>query len=337
MVSAIIPARNEEATITRVVSSLDEQPEIGEIIVVNDQSSDSTWAVLEEVAARVPKVKALNAGALPVGWFGKNHAAAIGAAAASGDWLLFTDADTLHLPGSTRRALTDARQHQAALVSYSPEQEMHTFWERALIPFVFWRLSRKYSFERVNDPELPDAAANGQFLLIRRDAYAAVGGHEAVRNKVLEDVWLARRVKHADYRIYFGSGQGIVRTRMYATFRAMWEGWTKNLYSLMGGTLADLIGELDDVMPWAAAILIALGILFRAQTDWLVFLFGVAFLLKPWVDYAAELRRNRSPARLILYYVPGVCLYATALIASAWKNARGTVAWKGREYPVRMS
>jgi glycosyltransferase involved in cell wall biosynthesis len=336
LVSAIIPARNEEATIARVVNSLDVQPEIGEIIVVNDQSTDSTGVVLEEIATRLAKLKILDASELPAGWVGKNHAAAIGAAAASGDWLLFTDADTLHLPGSTRHALADAAEHGAALVSYSPEQGMRTFAERALIPLVYWRLSRKYAFERVNDSALPDAAANGQFLLIRRDVYDAVDGHRAVRNKVLEDVWLARRVKHRDYGIYFASGKGIVRTRMYLTFGAMWEGWTKNLYSLMGGTPADLIRELDAVMPWAATILMALGLLFRTQTHWLVFIFGVAFWLKPWVDYAAELRRNRSPFQLILYYVPGVCLYVSALIASAWKNAHGTVVWKGRQYPAEM-
>ncbi|MFY9529385.1 MAG: glycosyltransferase [Candidatus Acidiferrales bacterium] len=337
MVSAIIPARNEEATIARVVSSVAAQPEIGEIIVVNDQSSDSTRAVLEEIAVRLPKLKVLDTHGLPAGWVGKNYAATVGAAAASGDWLLFTDADTFHLPGSTRRALTDAAEHGAALVSYSPEQEMRTFAERALIPLVYSRLSRKYSFERVNDPALPDAAANGQFLLIRRDAYDAVGGHKAVRNRVLEDVWLARRVKHADYRIYFNSGKGVVRTRMYSTFRAMWEGWTKNLYSLMGGTVADVLRELDELVPWAAVILVVLGILVRAQTHWLVLLFGAAFLLKPWLDYAAELRRNRSPLWLISYYVPGVCLYVAALLASAWKNTHGRVVWKGREYPAKMS
>jgi cellulose synthase/poly-beta-1,6-N-acetylglucosamine synthase-like glycosyltransferase len=336
LVSAIIPARDEEATIARVVSSLDAQPEIGEIIVVNDQSTDSTRAVLEEMAVRLPKLKVLDTHELPAGWVGKNYAATVGAAAASGDWLLFTDADTFHLPGSTRHALADAAEHGAALVSYSPEQELRTFAERALIPLVYWRLSRKYSFERVNDPVLPDAAANGQFLLIRRDAYDAVGGHKAVRNRVLEDVWLARRVKHADYRIYFDSGKGVVRTRMYSTFRAMWEGWTKNLYSLMGGTLADVVGELYDLIRWAGAVLVILGILPRIQARWLFLLLGATLLMKPWMDYAAELWRNRSPFRLILYYVPGVCLYVPALIVSAWKNAHGTVVWKGRQYPAEM-
>src|ERR1700689_1051825 len=124
MVSAIIPARNEEASIARAVESVATQAEVGEIIVVDDQSTDRTGAILVGLAARIPKLKILNTGdVLPPGWAGKNYAVSIGAAAARGDWLLFTDADTYHLHGSTRRALADAAKHDAALGSYSPEQE----------------------------------------------------------------------------------------------------------------------------------------------------------------------------------------------------------------------
>ena len=183
---------------------------------------------------------------LPAGWVGKNHAVSLGAAAAQGDWLLFTDADTYHLPGATRRALGDAVDHDAVLVSYSPEQEMETWWERALIPFVYCRLAAKFSFARVNDPKRPDAAANGQFLLVRRDAYDAVGGHAAVAREILEDVALARLVKQNGYGIYFTAPMGVVRTRMYRSFGAMWQGWTKNLYPLMGGNARSMFFELMD-------------------------------------------------------------------------------------------
>ena len=176
MISAIIPARNEEASIARAVESVAAQPEVGEIIAVDDQSTDRTGAILADLATRIPKLKVVRTTDLPAGWVGKNHAVWMGAAAAQGDWLLFTDADTFHLPGSARQALADASAHNAALVSYSPEQEMESFWERAVIPLVYWRLSQRYSFERVNDPKLPDAAANGQYLMIRRDAYLAAGG-----------------------------------------------------------------------------------------------------------------------------------------------------------------
>ena len=164
-ISAIIPARNEEASVARAVESLATQPEISEMIVVNDQSSDMTASILASLAARIPHLRVLDTGTLPDGWVGKNYALSVGAARASGTWLLFTDADTFHLPGSTARALADASSSGAALISYSPEQETHSWWERALVPFVFCRLAAHFSFDQVNDPSSPVAAANGQFLL----------------------------------------------------------------------------------------------------------------------------------------------------------------------------
>jgi len=163
-VSAIIPARNEEHVIARVVSSLAEQPEISEILVVDDQSSDGTVRVLQSLASRVPKLRALDAGPLPEGWVGKNHAAWKGAQRARGDWLLFTDADAVHLPNSTARALLLAASNGADMLSISPAQEMQTWWERVMIPFVYCRLALLYSYAAVNDPRSPAAAANGQYL-----------------------------------------------------------------------------------------------------------------------------------------------------------------------------
>src|SRR5579862_5580706 len=166
-ISAILPVRNEEAAVERAVASLAAQPEIREILVVNDQSTDGTARVLYQLAATEPKLRLLDAGPLPPGWVGKNHAAWQGAQKASEPWLLFTDADAVHLPGSAARALADAAATGAAMISYSPAQELHTWWERALIPFVFCRLSELYSYAAVNDPQSPAAAANGQYLLVR--------------------------------------------------------------------------------------------------------------------------------------------------------------------------
>jgi glycosyltransferase involved in cell wall biosynthesis len=335
-ISAIIPARNEEASIGRAVESVASQPEIAEVIVVNDQSTDGTGAILSELAARVPKLKVLSAGELPAGWTGKNYAASIGARAAHGDWLLFTDADTYHLPGSSRRALIDAAEHRAVLLSYSPEQEIETFGERMLIPVIYWRLSQHYSFERVNDPGLPDAAANGQYLLLQSDAYRAVGGHKAVANDILEDVALARRVKRAGYRIFFAPGHGVVRTRMYRSFGAMWQGWTKNLYPLMGGTLGSVLAEIAPLA--GAAMLVPFAAYLTARngaSPWVLPLAVFAVICVTHLRYGVVLYRNRYPISLIKYCLLGLCLYSVALMVSSWKNTRGSVVWKGREYPAR--
>ncbi len=336
MVSAIIPARNEEDSIARAVESVAAQPEIGEIIVVDDQSTDRTAAILAELAARIPKLKVLHTRALPPGWVGKNYAVTLAADVAQGDWLLFTDADTCHMPGSTRRALADAVDHNAVLVSYSPEQELGSFWERVLIPFVYCRLSARFSFARVNDPKLPDAAANGQFLMILRDVYQKVGGHAAIAGEVLEDVALARRVKQSGYKIYFTAPIGTIRTRMYRSFPALWEGWTKNLYPLMGNTTKQVFSEFAKVFPAVEIIvLFSFWALLRGAYQPSVTLLAALLLLAMALRcarFAEQLYRNLYPLSYIKYYVPGMFLYSAALIASWWKNTRGSVQWKGRTY-----
>ncbi len=328
-VSAIIPARNEERTIAEAVISVAEQPEIREVVVVNDQSSDGTGEILRRLAAGQPKLRAFGAGPLPAGWLGKNHAASLGAQKAACDWLLFTDADALHLPGSTARALAEANSRGADLVSYSPGQEMHTWWERALIPFVFCRLSQLYSYEAINDPDSPAAAANGQYLLIRRNVYEQIGGHAAVRDEVLEDVALARLAKSAGFRLHFAPGDQICRVRMYSSFQAMWEGWSKNLLPLVSWSGQRVTRELLSVMPWIPLLCLLL-------TPWhIVFgALGLLLLAGRHASYAALLRKNRFPLDSVLYYLVGAALYCAALLASDWGYARGKIAWKGREYPV---
>jgi glycosyltransferase involved in cell wall biosynthesis len=343
LISAIVPVRNEEATIARAIQSLAAQPEIGEIIVVNDQSSDGTEAVLRHLAGCLPQLRVLHVNKLPLGWSGKNYAVSTGAAVARGGWLLFTDADTLHLAGSAAHALADASRHDADLISYSPEQEMHTFWEKALIPFVYWRLSRRYPYDRVNDRGSRDAAANGQYMLMRREAYESVGGHAAIAHEVLEDVALAKRTKESGRCIFFGSGSGLVQTRMYRSFGAMWEGWTKNLCPLFGGSLSEILLEIDMATPWLGVVLTGLLGLegaMRGRVDWLMAIVAAVFLIRPGAWYEGWLRRNRYFAGhiqyfLIGYYLAGAALYGSALLASWWKNTHGSVAWKGRQYARR--
>jgi glycosyltransferase involved in cell wall biosynthesis len=333
MVSAIIPARNEEESIARAVESVAAQPEISEVIVVDDQSTDRTGAILAELALRLPKLRILNTGdALPPEWTGKNYAASIGAAATTGDWLLFTDADTYHLSDSTRRALVDAAEHDAVLVSYSPEQEMETFWERALIPVIYCRLAEKYPYARVNNPNLPDAAANGQFLMIRRDVYESFGGHAAVAPKILEDVALAEIVKNSGRTIYFTAPVGVVRSRMYRSFGAMWEGWTKNLYPLFGENFE----ASETVAMVGIGVLFMIGLSFFGASLKTIYWFSMLVFLIGWhVHYAFVLRRNHFPLRFIQYGLMGSLLYTVAHLVSWWKNTRGEVVWKGRAYPAR--
>jgi glycosyltransferase involved in cell wall biosynthesis len=329
VVSAIVPARDEEENIARSVESLVAQNAVGEIIVVNDQSKDRTGAILKDLAARIPRLRILKIESLPEGWVGKNYALWQGAALAESEWLLFTDADAVHLPGSTQKALETAGESGAELVSFSPEQEMKTWWERALIPFVFSRLAERFRYRQINDPESRAAAANGQYILIARELYQAIGGHRAISGEVVEDVALAYRAKSAGHRIYFGSGAGIVRARMYSTFGAMWQGWMKNLYPLMGGTPRNVAWEILTVFPVIPFVMMLLGFV-----HWIFLAAGLTLLAGRHIRYAVALRSNQKDYQGIQYYVPAVILYCAALIASWRRYSKGSVIWKGREYPV---
>jgi|SRR5215467_858519 len=329
VVTAIVPARNEESVIAACTESLARQPEIAQIFVVNDQSSDKTAEVVRGCMKEIPNLRLLETNNLPDGWVGKNHAVWVGVQQASSPWILFTDADAQHAPNSVARALQIAHEHQAALVSFSPEQISRNWYEKALIPFIYLRLAKKFSYDRVNDLDSPIAAANGQFLMIRRNVYDAIGGHRGVAGEVLEDVAIALRVKRAGHRIWFGSGNDLVRTRMYTSFGAMWEGWKKNLYRLMGGTPWSLFREIESSLPWIAILLIILGLKF----PFLLFL-GVLFLAARQTIYGLDLARNHYPFSFIYYYVPAAFLYAGVLWASYRSHAKGKIAWKGREYSI---
>jgi glycosyltransferase involved in cell wall biosynthesis len=331
-ITAIVPARNEEQVIATCVRALAQQTEIVEIRVVNDQSTDRTAEIVRALISEVAQLRLLETRDVPPGWVGKNHAVWLGAQDATTPWLLFSDADAEVLAGAAGRALQMAKETGTALVSFSPEQVTRSWYEKSLIPFVYSRLEKYFSYPAVNDPQSPAAAANGQFLMIRRDAYEAIGGHAGVAGEVLEDVALAARAKSAGYRIWFGGGLGTVRARMYRSFGAMWEGWKKNLYLLIGARPEAVYRELFAVVPWIPFVLLAVGLRFP-----LALIAGLGLLVARHAAYGMALARNQYPRKYILYYVPGVALYAGVLWASYRAHARGAVDWKGRVVSVRVA
>lgn len=337
-VSAIIPARNEQPVIAACLRSLLPQSALLEILVIDDHSSDGTSNAVEALLPSAPNLKLIHASDPPSGWVGKNNAVALGARQACGEWLLFTDADTIHGPNSVQAGLQLAASHHAALVSFSPEQITKSWYEKALIPFVYTRLSRRFSFAHVNDPANPQAAANGQYLLIRRDAYDAIGGHARVAGDVLEDVAIARLAKAAGFPIWFTSGAGILQVRMYRNFRSLWQGWKKNLYRLMGGNLDGLILEtLQTLLPLMTLLLIAAILASIVGGSRLTLLAFLAAVIAWFVHYAVALRQSGQPLRNVAYGPLGLILYVAVLWASFRSYQKGSVSWKGRAYPVNTS
>ena len=322
-VSIVIPARNEEASLASCLESLVGQTGVVfEVIVVNDHSTDRT----REIAVSFPNVKVMDAPPLPPGWTGKNNALIAGMAQARGEWLLFTDADTVHVPDSLARALKEAKAGQAALLSYSPEQVVSGFWEKAVMPVIFAELAAHYRPAEVSDANSPAAAANGQYILIRREAYDAIGGHAAVADKILEDVELARAVKRSGRKILFRLGADAVRTRMYRNFSQLREGWTKNLAILFPSAAWLAAWRFSEFL--ALVLSLALLILFVASRQFLV---APLFLVGPVFTFRRIARAHFPWSANFLAFL-GIPLFSYLLVRSKLSHQRGRVAWKGREY-----
>jgi glycosyltransferase involved in cell wall biosynthesis len=327
-VHVIVPARNEEDCIGRCLESLVSQQSIAfQITVVDDGSTDRTRAIAEAFA----QVRVLSAAEPAPGVMGKCNALITGASGSTTKWLLFTDADTVHYPGSLAAAVKEAEERHVDLLSYSPEQEVKSWWELAVMPLVFADLVRTYPPEKVNNPDHSAVAANGQYILVRREVYEQLGGHESFAHKILEDVELARMFKASHHKIWFRQGKGLVRTRMYRTFRSMWEGWTKNLALLFRHPLALAAMRGFDFVT--IALLLSLGLFMFARDKFRdgAFLFGLGAFF--YLTFVLRIRRAHFPWRANLMSFLGLPLFVSLLVRSyLHTTVRGELTWKGRKY-----
>ncbi len=265
----------------------------------------------------------------PPEWTGKANALWIAANRARGEWLLFTDADTLHEPGDLRRAIDEAESAHVTLLSYSPRQIVSGFWQRALMPLVFAELALAYPPDKVSDPASPLAAANGQFLMVQREAYFDVGGHSAVAGSLLEDVDLAALLKGRGYPILFRYAPDALSSRMYRGAGSMVEGWTKNLARLFAHPIALAARQALQFM-----LVIALPVL-----TWVYFSAPVAryAFAALWVGVLGRLytkaRRSNFPPTDCVLSIIGLPLLSGLLLRSWFHHNIGKrVIWKGREY-----
>lgn len=235
LVSIIVPARNEEGTLPLLLPSLlaSGWPNL-EVLVVDDQSTDRTAAIVTEHAARDPRIRLIPGATLPAGWFGKPWACVQGFREARGDLICFTDADTVHEPALLPAAVAALREEGTGAVSVITEQLCLTFWERVVMPQVWLLLGVRYHPLRVNRATNGrDTIANGQYILLTREAYVKAGTHEAVRGAVAEDLALAQRLLDTGSPVHMRFSAGLIRTRMYRSLAELVEGWSKNLY--LGG------------------------------------------------------------------------------------------------------
>lgn len=313
-VSVVVPARNEAANIGVCVASLvaSRYPDF-EVIVVDDRSEDGTGALARAAGpGRARRFEVLEGEELPPGWLGKPWACWQGARAAGGALLLFTDADTVHGPELLGRAVAALEEDAADLVTLAGRQRMETFWERMVQPHIFMTmLFRFHDVERwVRRGRWRDAIANGQFLLFRREAYDALGGHEVLKGEVVEDLAFAQRTVRRGLRLSLRTAEPHLVTRMYRSLSELIEGWTKNIVN----------GAVQS-MPPALRPFVAPGAILTSFALW----------LGPPLALTAALVGAGGPA-LLIWSATAVGL--SLVIWTAFTLRMGTPFWYGLLYPI---
>jgi chlorobactene glucosyltransferase len=332
-VSLLVPARNEARSIEGCARGLLNQsyPDF-EVIVLDDESTDGTAGILERLAAEDARLRVIHGQPLPAGWLGKNWACQQLAQAASGDYLLFTDADTCHDPQMLRDSIGAAVATHADLLSGLPHQEVKTWSEQLLVPILAWSFMAFIPLalaERVRPAFL--SVAIGQYLLFRRSAYETINGHAAVRDKVVEDFELARHIKQAGLQWRFVDATARIHCRMYHNFREVFNGLSKNLFIVFGNVFffalawsALIISFLE---PQLILLLALLGVVLPGKLIGLSILaIGQAILLWGLTD----LRFGFPIKQAALYPITIVLSVLIGLRSMFAHLVKRDITWKGR-------
>ena len=340
-VTVVIPARDEETNIARCLRSLlaqDYPKSRLAILVVDDHSADATPAIVRELAARHPQISLLQTPALPPRWTGKSHACWTGVRAAvpQTQWLCFIDADVKAKAGALSSAVHAAAMQQLDLLSLAPRQELGSFAERLILPCGLILLSFLHDLRQAQARSGHDVTATGQFMLVRRNAYEAVGGHAAVCRAICEDLEFARMLKQSGRSVLLMGGEQLLSTRMYTGWRTLWPGLTKNLVDTLGGQTATVaVAVAGMVLAWAAWALPLVDLAgWWQHVDEATFALSLALAASAAATglHVAATFYFRIPFWYGFIFPLGYTAGALMALDSVRRRRAGRVVWKGRIY-----
>jgi chlorobactene glucosyltransferase len=341
-VAVIVPARDEAANIERCLRSFVAQTYPASrlrIVVIDDHSRDRTFTIATTLAQTHPQLTVLRSPSLPPHWVGKSHACWIGARAMEedADWLCFVDADVWAEPALIASAVAAAAAEALDLLSLAPRQELRSFAERLVMPCGLYLLAFCQDLRTVQARGSSEVTATGQFMLVRRARYEAIGGHAAVRGAICEDLMLARLLKRSGGHAILQDGRQLLSTRMYRGWSTLWIGIAKNLSEMLGGPLRTVtIAAVAVTLAWAAWLIPVVDGADCAAGSWasciglIPAILGSAAAVGLHVAGAAHFG---IPPWYGLLFPLGYSVGALIAIDSVRRRLSGRVSWKGRTYP----
>ncbi len=335
-VSILIPARNEERSIEACVRSLCAQsyPRF-EVIVLNDHSVDQTGAILSRLQSEFQTLRVISGDALPQGWVGKCWACHQLSKVAMGELLLFTDADTVHAPDALARAVASMERTRADMLSLVPHQTLGTFWEHIIVPLVHFLIMCFLPMRMIWKSNIEAFAfANGQFILFRRAMYERIGGHEAVKSNIVEDVWFVKATKRAGGKVMVFNGVDAVQCRMYDGLGEAFRGFSKNLFAGLGYNAFGMVAVCAVmfacfILPYFFVGVSLIGAEFSLASFWLPL---SQLLLAALMRVFIALKFRLNPLYALLHALSIVMFIAIAFNSMRWIYFGGGAAWKGRRY-----
>jgi chlorobactene glucosyltransferase len=321
-VSVMVAARNEERVIEQCVQSLVRQhyPNY-EVIVIDDRSTDSTADIVKK---KFPSVRCLGISSLPDGHAGKSHALWTAQKEATGEWLLFTDADTVHSEYSILAPLNYALKNRVRMLTLLSQPLSVSFWEKVIQPITCLMLFMLFRVERINRPGNRAAFANGQYILIHRGAYDLIGGHGELLDFPLEDIAMAQNVKRKNLGFALLYGGDVLKCRMYNSFRELWRGWERIFFLIFSDRIW--------LLPTIVAVIIALSLIPYAG---LFFSPRLALAQLIIIHLASERAYAfiHADKRYIFSHPLGCSILIGILWSAFWKKILGRgVVWKGKRY-----
>jgi len=336
--SVVVPARDEGSTMARAVRSLlaQDYPDL-EVIVVDDRSSDATGDVLRELAATDPRLAMLRVDELPAGWLGKNHALWRGADRATGEWLLFTDADVVFGPGALRRAIAYAVAGGLDHLTLAPRLVAHGLALRSFVAFFAYAFIALWGAYQANDPKSKRGVGIGAFNLVRRSAYERIGTMRALSLRPDDDIRLGRRLRGFGFRQRVLNGNELLSVEWYPSLGAAIRGLEKSMYSGLEYRVVDAVGVLlylGGTMVWPFAGIVLLGGIDRVLLAIVVVCLMAALL----ETYRQSMSSRLGPTALVVALLlpfSALC-FGWAIVRSVYIAETRGVRWRGTTYPLSL-